>query len=269
MKTDKIQAFKRIFAEGDLGDKAYRVVEGSVEISIQENGQKLVLALLGAGEIFGEMAMIESRPRSATARALEPTTIEVIARQDFQQILDEGGEQLVPYLTTIFERLRVTNDRLLVALNKLNELQPETKHRHQEILASLRTSTTVLIEPDTEEMRQQTALKRRLIKFFPFQFGRRTQLAMAEAMAHGQLLVADRSPYRVSRNHCIIDTSADGVFVEDKTSKLGTIVNGIPIGGKSQESRVKLILGANTLVLGCSDSQVRFRLDVSAPNQAV
>lgn len=116
MKTDKIQAFKQIFAVGDHGDKAYRVVEGSVEISIQENGQKLVLALLGAGEIFGEMAMIESRPRSATARALEPTTLEVIARLDFQEVLDEGGEQLVPYLTTIFERLRVTNDRLLVAL---------------------------------------------------------------------------------------------------------------------------------------------------------
>jgi CRP-like cAMP-binding protein len=60
MKTDKIQAFKQIFAAVDHGDEAYRVVEGSVEISILEDGQKLVLALLGAGEIFGEMAMIES-----------------------------------------------------------------------------------------------------------------------------------------------------------------------------------------------------------------
>ena len=269
MKTDKIQAFKQIFAAGDHGDKAYRVVEVSVEISIQENGQKLVLALLGAGEIFGEMAMIESRTRSAIARALEPTTLEVIARHDFQEVLDEGGEQLAPYLTTIFDRLRVTNGRLLVALSQLNELQPETKHRHQEIFASMRTSTSVLIEPDTKEMRKQNALKRRLIKFYPFQFGRRTQLAVAEAMMQNQLLVADRSPCRVSRKHCIIDTSADGVFVEDKTSKLGTIVNGIPIGGKSRETRVKLILGANTLVLGCQDSQVRFRLDVRAADQAV
>lgn len=140
MKTDKFQALKLIFAEGDHGEHAYRVIEGSVEISIQRDGQKLILAILGADETFGEMAMIESRPRSATARALKPTIIEVIDRQDFQQILDEGGEQLVPYLTMIFDRLRVTNDRLLIALDKLNELQPAVKHRHQGIFGSRRTA---------------------------------------------------------------------------------------------------------------------------------
>ena len=64
----------------------------------------------------------------------------------------------------------------------------------------------------------------------------------------------------------MIDTSGDTVFIEDKTSQLGTMVNGIPIGRKSLETRVKLIRGANTLVLGGQDSQVRFRLDVSAPD---
>ena len=269
MKTDKFQAFKLIFAEGDRGEEAYRVIEGSVEISIQRSGQKLVLARLGAGETFGEMAMIESRPRSASARALEPTTIEVIERQDFQQILDEGGEQLVPYLTMIFDRLRVTNDRLLIALNKLNELQPAVKHRHQDIFGSRRTSVLVQIEPDSEEMHKQTALKKRLIRFYPFHFGRRAQLAAAEPMVQNQLLIADRSPFRVSRKHCIMDTSGDGVFIEDKISQLGTIVNGISIGGKSLETRVKLIRGANTLILGGQDSQVRFRVDVSVPDQAV
>ena len=269
MKTYKFQALKLIFAEGDHGDEAYRVIEGSVEISIQRDGQKLVLARLGAGETFGEMAMIESRPRSAMARALEPTTIEVIARQDFQEMLDEGGEQLVPYLTMIFDRLRVTNDRLLIALNKLNELQPAVKHRQQDIFGSRRTSVIVQIEPDTEEMRQQGALQKRHLRFYPFHFGRRAQLAAAEPLVQNQLLVADRSPFRVSRKHCIIDTSGDDVFIEDKTSQLGTIVNGIPIGGKSLETRVKLIRGENTLVLGGQDSQVRFRLDVSAPDKAV
>jgi ribulose kinase len=160
----------------------------------------------------------------------------------------------VPYLITIFDRLRVANGRLLVALSQLNELQPETKHRHQEIFASMRTSISVLIEPDTEEMHQQPLIKRQLIRFYPFHFGRRTQLADAKAMMQNHLLVVDRSLCRASRKHCIIHTSADGVFVVDKTSKLGTIVNSIPIGGKSRETRVKLILGTNTLVLGCEDS---------------
>ena len=55
---DKFQALKLIFAEGDIGEQAYRVIEGSVEISIQRDRQKLILAILGAGETFGEMAMI-------------------------------------------------------------------------------------------------------------------------------------------------------------------------------------------------------------------
>ena len=187
MKTDKFQALKLIFAEGDHGEQAYRVIEGSVEISIQRDGQKLILAILGAGETFGEMAMIESRPRSATARALEPTTIEVIERQDFQQILDEGGEQLVPYLTMIFDRLRVTNDRLLIALDKLNELQPAVKHRHQGIFGSRRTAVQVLIEPDSEEIHQQTALKKRLLRFFPFHFCRRAQTTGTKAILQNQI----------------------------------------------------------------------------------
>ena len=97
MRTDKFQASKLIFSEGDQGDEAYRVVKGSVEISIQRDGQKLILAILGAGETFGEMAMIERRPRSASVRTLEPTMIDVISRQDFQQVLDEGGFSPIHY----------------------------------------------------------------------------------------------------------------------------------------------------------------------------
>jgi CRP-like cAMP-binding protein len=269
MKTDKFQASKLIFSEGDQGDEAYHVIEGSVEISIQRDGQKLILGILGAGETFGEMAMVESRPRSATARTLEPTLIEVIARDDFQLMLEEGGEQIVPYLTMIFDRLRVTNDRLLMALSKLNELQPAVKHHHQDIFGSRRNSVIVQIDPDSEEMRQQTPLQKRFIRFYPFHFCRRAQLVGVEPIIQNQFLIADRSPFRVSRKHCMIDTSGDTVFIEDKTSQLGTIVNGIPIGGKSLETRVKLIRGTNTLVLGGQDSQVRFRLDVSAPDKAV
>jgi hypothetical protein len=184
-------------------------------------------------------------------------------------MLKEGGEQIVPYLTMIFDRLRVTNDRLLMALSKLNELQPAVKHHHQDIFGSRRNSVIVQIEPDTEEMCQQTPLQKRLIRFYPFHFCRRAQLAGAEPMIQNQFLIADRSPFRVSRKHCMIDTSGDAVFIEDKTSQLGTIVNGIPIGGKSLETRVMLIRGENTLVLGGQDSQVRFRLDVSAPDKAV
>ena len=266
MKTFNFQTSKLIFLEGDHGDEAYRIIEGLVEIYIQRDGQKLILGRLGVGETFGEMAMVDRSPRLATARALVTTKLEAITRQDFQQMLDQGGEQVMPYLAMIFERLRVTNDRLLIALKKINDLQPAVKHSHQDIFGSRKTSVLVRIEPDSEEMLRQGSLKKKLLRFYPFYFGRRAQLAGKETRLQNQFLISDRSPFRVSRKHCIIDVSGNFVFVEDKTSQLGTIVNGIPIGGKSSENRVNLILGTNTLVLGGDDSQVRFRLDVSSPD---
>ena len=264
MKTEKFPAGKLVFAEGETCEEAYRVIEGSVEISIQENGKKLVLATLGPGEIFGEMAMVGKLPRSGSARALESTTVEVIACDDFQMALSDRGGELMPYLTTIFERLRVTNERLLVALDQLEKLEPTRPHQHAEVFASSKAQFTVKIEPDADEVRQQTALRERVVEMYPFQFGRRGELAGSEAAMTNQLLVADSTPYRVSRKHCIMNNSAGGVYIEDLTSKLGTIVNGIHIGGKSRETRVRLSNGENRLVLGGPDSQIRFLLTVTA-----
>jgi hypothetical protein len=175
---------------------------------------------------------------------------------------------VVPYLTTIFDRLRVTNDRLLGALNQLDELQPAPVKWRREVLTSHDYAIRVQIKPGSDEMRQQSALQGCVVRHFPFQFGRRGELAGSESSSSNQLLVADRSPYRVSRKHCVIDSNADGVFIHDQTSKLGTVVNGIEIGGQSLETRVRLSVGENTLVLGGSDSQVSFILTVASPQSA-
>jgi CRP-like cAMP-binding protein len=262
MTIETFPAGKLIFSEGDFGDRAYRILQGSVEISIQDEGGKLVLSTLGVGEIFGEMAMVESRSRSATARVLEQTEVEVLAQEDFQRVFSRGNGQLLPYLTTIFDRLRMTNDRLLVALDRLNELEPSGIRQHQESYGSLQSSGAVNIRPDSSEMKQQTALQEQVAKSFPFQFGRRWELAGTEAVIRNQLLIADRAPYRVSRKHCVLGQSLSDFYIEDRTSKLGTIVNGIRIGGQSCETRVKLTSGVNTLILGGLDSQVRFVLTV-------
>lgn len=263
MKVEKFPAGKLIFAEGDSGDEAYRVQQGRVEISIKEDGKKLILAILEEGEIFGEMAIVGSCPRSASARALETTTVSVLARDDFETTLSNREEELVPYLSTIFDRLRVTNDRLLNALARLDELEPTQPHRNPEILSPSKSGCVVLVEPATDEIRQQTALRSRVVDSFPALFGRRGELAGSEAVIPNQFLVADRAPFRVSRKHCVIDSSADGVYIEDHSSRLGTIVNGIRIGGKSLESRVRLSAGSNSLVLGGGESQVRFSLTVT------
>jgi CRP/FNR family cyclic AMP-dependent transcriptional regulator len=78
---------EKIFAEGEQGDRAYIVESGMVEVYATKEGQKVVFGNIGKGGIFGEMALIDDKPRMATARAIQASTIIVISRAMFQEKL--------------------------------------------------------------------------------------------------------------------------------------------------------------------------------------
>jgi hypothetical protein len=101
-----------IFREGDTSQEAFRILRGRVEISILADGKPVVLAQLGEGDIFGEMAMVDERPRSASAQALEVTECEVLTPDNFNELVLSRPEVLIPYMASFFERLRTANDRL-------------------------------------------------------------------------------------------------------------------------------------------------------------
>ena len=101
-----------IFREGEASQEAYRILRGRVEISILADGKPVILAQLGEGDIFGEMAMVDERPRSASAQALEVTECEVLTPENFNDLVLSRHEVLIPYMASFFERLRTANDRL-------------------------------------------------------------------------------------------------------------------------------------------------------------
>ncbi len=101
-----------IFREGESSQEAYRILRGRVEISIAADGKPVILAQLGEGDIFGEMAMVDERPRSASAQALEVTECEVLTPENFNELVLSRPEVLIPYMASFFERLRTANDRL-------------------------------------------------------------------------------------------------------------------------------------------------------------
>ena len=101
-----------IFREGDTSQEAFRILRGRVEISILADGKPVILAQLGQGDIFGEMAMVDERPRSASAQALEVTECEVLTPENFNELVLSRPEVLIPYMASFFERLRTANDRL-------------------------------------------------------------------------------------------------------------------------------------------------------------
>lgn len=83
-----------IFREGDPAAVAYMIDSGSVEISSEHGGKKMVLAHLGEGDIFGELALISQQPRSATATALEPTQLSLITPARLQEAMDSADPLL-------------------------------------------------------------------------------------------------------------------------------------------------------------------------------
>lgn len=79
-----------IFREGESGNLAYIISSGKVEISKTVNGEREVLATLGADAVFGELSLIDNAPRAATARALVDTVCATIDKQQIQKRVQES-----------------------------------------------------------------------------------------------------------------------------------------------------------------------------------
>ncbi len=79
----RYEAGEVIVQENDFGETAYVIAQGQVEVSKELDGQNVHLAYLGAGETFGEMSMIDEKPRSATVTAVTETLVSEVQRDDF------------------------------------------------------------------------------------------------------------------------------------------------------------------------------------------
>ena len=86
-ETKSIKAGDLVFEEGEVGDMAYLIVSGEIEIYRKNGNDDRVLATLGRGELIGEMSLIDNHPRVASARALQDTEVRVISRDSLQQRL--------------------------------------------------------------------------------------------------------------------------------------------------------------------------------------
>lgn len=100
-----------IFKEGDPGSSMFIIKSGRVEVSAIKNEQKIVYAELGRGAIFGEMALIDGHPRSATVVALTRTTCVEMSRMLFQKNLEGLPAWLRSFFQILAERLRETNKK--------------------------------------------------------------------------------------------------------------------------------------------------------------
>jgi CRP-like cAMP-binding protein len=97
---------QEIIRQGDTGVGAFIIRSGKVDIIQERDGKEIKLATLGPGDVIGEMSLLDEFPRSATARAVEPTTALGIQRWHFKGILESHPQLALALLPILSRRIR-------------------------------------------------------------------------------------------------------------------------------------------------------------------
>lgn len=102
-----------IVFEDDPGDALFIVGVGQVKVVlVGEDGREVILAVLGPGDFFGELALIDDEPRSAHVIAMDDARLLVLRRDDFQQALETHPRIALGMLRTLSRRLRRADDQI-------------------------------------------------------------------------------------------------------------------------------------------------------------
>ncbi len=112
-----------LFHRDDPGDAMFFIESGRIRISVQDTeGHDTVLAEMGPGDFFGEMAMLDGQTRSADATAIEASRLAVLARDDFRAFVRKNPDIALGLLTAMAHRLRRTDNLLRHRISRnLNE----------------------------------------------------------------------------------------------------------------------------------------------------
>lgn len=143
-----------IFSEAAPGAELFIIQHGQVAISKIVNGNEVVLALLGKGDMFGEMALLENKPRSASAIAKTECGVMVVNRKNFNEMVSTQPQLIVRLTTTLAERLwsmyrQLDNAHIADPLEKMIDilcLQLEKQHTDFETLGSKQKQTDFTIK---------------------------------------------------------------------------------------------------------------------------
>lgn len=240
-----------VIEEGTVGTSAFIILSGTAEVIKKSGKREITMATLGKGQVFGEMGLIEDRPRSASVRAVSNLKVTVIDREKFNELLRSKPSVLIPIMKILFERLRRTSTMLAQRASDPN------------IGAGNEKIFKVVIEGETSETKKALDNRQLTIKTFPFLIGRYSSDPEADVFYNNDLFIKEKKPYVVSRNHLAIVNEGGMIWIQDRGSAFGTIVNGKEIGGRSHESRATIDKEENRLILGPKTSKYIFSVEVT------
>jgi len=256
--------FKRgetILRENDFGETAFIIEKGLVEVTHRVGSEQVHLAMLGPGETLGEMSIVDDKPRSATAVAIESTTVTAIHQDELYEALQTDSKLAITLLKSLFERLREANARLY----RIRAEQAGETFR-EDPPAPASTPAATIVEPvlrleaiTTEAAAALPADGPLRIDQFPFRIGRVSH----NPLVHNDLELRDQMPWQISRHHLAFVVEGQRVGVVDRGSRLGASLDGTRFGGDSGEPGPVFLQGdRGQLVLGSPESPYEFEITI-------
>jgi signal transduction histidine kinase len=120
-REERFAPTQAIFTEGSPADKLYIILEGTVEVwKDYEQAERDLLALHGKGHLFGEMALIDDLPRSATVIAREAVRAVAIGRADFHRIISGNSSVALSIMRSVSAMVRASNESFVETLRTRN-----------------------------------------------------------------------------------------------------------------------------------------------------
>ncbi|MEQ9125687.1 MAG: cyclic nucleotide-binding domain-containing protein [Alphaproteobacteria bacterium] len=249
MRSVFLKAGAILYREGDQSDAVYFIEQGQVEVRRGAGAAETGLAMLGKGEILGEMGVIRGVPRSTTIVAATDTALAKLTGPEFLAAFG-GAEGLgLKLLRMICERLSATNDGA------------DAKKRGGYAVRSEVGEIRLLgASPEMQAMLGRSGY---VIKALPFEIGRATAESQASDAHRLSLPIKGQAP-QLSGRHFKIEIGLDGaLMVRDLESEYGGIVNGRRLSNFERMELAPvagLYLGDNEIIAGGIHSTVRFTL---------
>jgi len=102
-----------LISKGDKSDQLFVVLKGKLKVAITDaSGKEIIMSFLGAGDYFGEMAMIDGESRSATIRTTQASEVLTISRDDFHRTLLSSPDLMFELLKVLARKVRIATDKL-------------------------------------------------------------------------------------------------------------------------------------------------------------
>jgi uncharacterized membrane protein len=126
LREVKVESGHTVFAQGDEGDAVYVIEDGAVDIVAGSGKQKVILRSLFKQQYFGELALLDGAPRSATVAASRDTQLLALDRDDFVEFIKSRPDAALSIMHEIGERMRATNELMTQTVTK-NVLEEEDR----------------------------------------------------------------------------------------------------------------------------------------------